>query len=289
MVKKKSREFKNLLALPLKIKNDILGVIKVENKKQEYGDNFTDNDMQLFTIIANVIALAIENARLYEQLETLLKTASSKAAHKINNQVSTYDYAYSVLKEEASKWLPNKSNLGKLADRVLENTKDLKKMTEDFKRFGKPPQPQKKLNQVNDMLQEEVENAQREPTDIQIKLEPDANIPAFNFDKGLLSENIRELLRNAKRVARGHIWVSSQLIEEENRKFARIIIEDDGQGIKEDFPIFTPFHSTRSDGTGLGLATVKDSVVAHGGEVNLNRQKGNGACFEIVLPLDKGE
>jgi len=286
--KKAQDEFRNLLALPLKIKNDTVGVIKAENKKDV--TNFSNEDLVIFETIANVIALAIENARLYEQLEKQLKAASAKAAHKINNQVTSYDYVLAVLREESVKWLlPNRAKLKKLADRIYENTVDLKKMTEDFKRFGKPLNLDKKLNDVNEVLHEEVATAKRDSPELNIQLRSDEKIPYFKFDKGVFAENIREMLRNAKRAvaeSKGQIRVSSETVEKEARKFVKITIEDDGPGISKDFPIFTPFHSSRSDGTGLGLATVKDSVEAHGGKIILIREGKKGACFEIELPIE---
>jgi len=77
------RKFRNLLALPLKIKNDkltneILGVIKVENKT--HGDCFTDADEQLFKIIANVITLAIGNAKSHEKAERQSRIISNALA-----------------------------------------------------------------------------------------------------------------------------------------------------------------------------------------------------------------
>jgi len=281
--------FRNLLALPLKIKRDTLGVIKAENKKD--APSFSNEDLVIFKTIANVIALAIENARLYEQLETqLFKTASAKAAHKINNQVASYDYVLAVLREESAKWwLPNRAKLKKLADRIYENTVGLKKMTDDFKRFGKPLLLDKKNNNVNEVLKEEVQTAKVGSPELRIDLNIDSKIPSFKFDKGLFAENIREMLRNAKRAvanSKGQIWVSSELIDKEARKFAKITIEDDGQGIDKDFPLFTPYHSSRSDGTGLGLATVKDSIEAHNGKIMLIREGKKGACFEIELPIE---
>jgi GAF domain-containing protein len=60
-------EFRNLLVVPLKIKDKVLGVIKAENKRGK--DPFSDEDRRVFEIIANVIALAIENVRLQRQSE----------------------------------------------------------------------------------------------------------------------------------------------------------------------------------------------------------------------------
>jgi signal transduction protein with GAF and PtsI domain len=72
-------EFRNGIGLPLKIKDQILGVIKAENKDPRYGDFFTDEDVNIFKTIANVIALTIENARLHQKAEEQYKRAEEQS------------------------------------------------------------------------------------------------------------------------------------------------------------------------------------------------------------------
>jgi len=70
-------------------------------------------------------------------------------------------------------------------------------------------------------------------------------------------------------------------------KRVRIFVEDSGPGVPEDERprLFTPFHTTKPDGTGLGLAYAKKVVEAMKGSIDLrNREKGGGALLEIVLP-----
>jgi signal transduction histidine kinase len=70
-------------------------------------------------------------------------------------------------------------------------------------------------------------------------------------------------------------------------KRVRIFIEDSGPGIPEtERPrLFTPFHTTKPDGTGLGLAYAKKVVETMKGRIDLrNREDGGGAVFEILLP-----
>jgi signal transduction histidine kinase len=64
-------------------------------------------------------------------------------------------------------------------------------------------------------------------------------------------------------------------------------IQDTGQGIpREQFPLlFTPFHSTKPDGTGLGLYVVQQVVMAHEGEITVMSKPDRGTTFTIALPL----
>jgi signal transduction histidine kinase len=68
---------------------------------------------------------------------------------------------------------------------------------------------------------------------------------------------------------------------------ARIVVSDTGPGIPPDkLPrLFQPFFSSRPDGTGLGLATAKRIVEAHGGKITVASEPGKGTAFTIELPL----
>jgi two-component system NtrC family sensor kinase len=69
-----------------------------------------------------------------------------------------------------------------------------------------------------------------------------------------------------------------------------VMVTDSGHGIpKEHFErLFTPFFSTKSGGTGLGLAVSYGIVKDHGGEIRVQSDIGNGAAFTVVLPLRQG-
>ncbi len=71
----------------------------------------------------------------------------------------------------------------------------------------------------------------------------------------------------------------------------RIEVHDSGPGIADDIAeqVFDPFFTTRSDGTGLGLAVVQSVILAHRGRIHLERDAGEGACFSIELPLARIE
>ena len=66
-----------------------------------------------------------------------------------------------------------------------------------------------------------------------------------------------------------------------------IEVEDDGPGISEvqQKKVFDPFFTTRSDGTGLGLAVVHSVVLGHQGEITLSSKTGQGTRFTLSFPL----
>ncbi len=108
-------------------------------------------------------------------------------------------------------------------------------------------------------------------------------------DPDALARVVRNLLDNAVRFARSRIDVA--LFPADGR--VRLTISDDGPGIPEDARelVFERFRrsdegrSRSSGGAGLGLAIVREIVVAHGGLVRIE-DRGSGACFVILLPSD---
>ncbi len=110
---------------------------------------------------------------------------------------------------------------------------------------------------------------------------------------------IINLLVNAKQAmkGRGNIWITARpAVEEdfwhmkaEETRYLAIDILDDGPGVPPEIAnlIFDPFYSTRklTDGTGLGLAQVQAFCLRAGGNVHLNRNKGQGASFTLLLPM----
>lgn len=111
----------------------------------------------------------------------------------------------------------------------------------------------------------------------------------FGSQPALVSA-INNLINNAREACRedGKISLSADFIEDEQQQqFIEISIEDNGIGIEEsDFDkILQPFYTTRSAGTGLGLAVVQSIIKAHKGIMWLDSDLGEGSTFCLRLPV----
>lgn len=282
-------EFRNLIALPLNIKEQIFGVIKVENKHKNYGDFFSAEDERIFEIIANVVALAIENARLHNKIETQLKAISAKAAHRINNQATNYDGIDLDLKNELKNPICNKHNLSSIHSRLVSTTKNLKIMIGEFKNYGKPLELQKKKCSINKIIENEAWYA-KPPSEIRIEHELDRSIPDVLIDEGRFAESIKELISNSlKAISKtdrvgGIIKITTKMKRKEDKTEVLVKVEDSGPDFPPNFPVFEPFNSTDPQSTGLGLATVKELVENHGGIIKAYTSLLGGACIEFTIP-----
>jgi signal transduction protein with GAF and PtsI domain len=287
-------EFKNLIGVPIRLKNKIIGVIKAENKKSPENLPFSDDDIESLKIIGSVIGLTLENVRLQNKIETQLKSISAKAAHRINNQASNYDGIEYELGIELSQDVFNKDVLILIKNRLKKTTENLKSMINEFKQFGKPLNINRTLCNLNKIISDEVWIAQQniESNIIMIDKELDNELPDINIDEGRFAEAIKELIRNSiKSISKtqkknGRILIKT-IYDKKNRGIV-FKIEDNGAGFPKDLIVFEPFNTTDTQSTGLGLYTVKELIERHEGSIQkFDIQKG--AVIEFRLNLQKNQ
>jgi signal transduction protein with GAF and PtsI domain len=279
--------FRNLIALPLKIKEEIIGVIKVENKKEDYGLFFDKEDENIFKIIANVVALTIKKTRLQMVNEEQLTKISLMTAHKINNILVKYDIIENKYKKLFEYDNISNEEFSKVFDDFNIVISSIKRMVDDFQKYGQPINLEKELTNINEMIKKEVSLIEGNNT-IEILTNLKDNVPDVWIDNLRISESISELINNAMNVLKINNIKGKIIIETEHiRNSVLIRVKDNGPGFPSTFKVFTPFKTTIPDGTGLGLVTVKNNIEAHGGRIELITKEEEGSCFEITLPIPK--
>ncbi len=113
-------------------------------------------------------------------------------------------------------------------------------------------------------------------------------LPLAYLDAGKLEQAVINLLLNAIEAAPngGRVTVWTKSARGNDNHSLELGVRDNGPGIdSEQRPhLFTPFYTSKSQGTGLGLSNVKRIVEAHSGEVVVRSRKGRGATFVLRLP-----
>ncbi len=125
----------------------------------------------------------------------------------------------------------------------------------------------------------------RRGSDVRASVEPPAMV--FNGDRQLLDELLTNLLKNALESKSGPVRVQLS-IQALPGGGTLLSVEDDGPGVAESIrsTLFKPFITTKSAGTGLGLAFCKKIVDEHGGEIEVARSSSlGGARFDVRLPV----
>ena len=177
-------------------------------------------------------------------------------------------------------------------DATLTEVRLLSRLVTDFLNFARP----QLLNLTQVSLREIVLRAaaevkpQLESGGIVVKVE--GEFATLTADESMLGRVFVNLLRNAAEAidsqsANRLISIEGWLDSGANRRYAHVRISDTGSGISgEDLPrIFIPFFTTKSRGYGIGLALVQKIMVAHGGDVAVERSDASGTVFHCRLPL----
>lgn len=141
---------------------------------------------------------------------------------------------------------------------------------------------------LSTLVDETVRLARRHPRVHGARIEVEAERLSLRGQATLLHQMILNLLVNAGDAAgeKGRVRVRLRREGEE----AVLTVEDDGPGVPSEVRerIFEAFFTTRDEGTGLGLLSVKACAQAHGGQVSVQDSSLGGACFGIRLPMPAG-
>ena len=208
---------------------------------------------------------------------------SMMIAHEIKNPLGIIKSSFDLLKKD-----PQDPNNTILVDYIDEEILRINGLIEDFLSFAKPTKPSFRVVDANSMLRECVERFGRMDMarDIIFKRNvPDISCLSY-LDPDLLRRAIDNLLKNAVEACdgQGTIFVDGVCGED----MWRVDIADDGCGIPEDImeTIFNPFVTTRTKGTGLGLAYTAQVIQAHSGTIQVCNRKEKGACFTVEIPRE---
>jgi len=273
----------SLLGIPLITKNKVVGVLEALNKKE---GKFTSSDENLLTVIGAQAAVAIENARLFQQSDLI-----SEFVHELRTPLASLSTAtYLMMRPEIShqqqeqiiKNIHNETlRLNSLASSFL----DLARLESGRVQF------RKSKFDVIDLLHEcrDIMASKAGEDRIQIRvIEPD-NDTNIEADRDKLKQVIWNLLSNALKYNRpnGSVILKTEVGESE----MVISVQDTGVGIPEDAigHLFEKFYRVRENenqatGTGLGLSICKKIIQGHGGTIEVKSKIGIGTNILLTLP-----
>jgi two-component system, NtrC family, sensor histidine kinase PilS len=224
-----------------------------------------------------------EQVQRSERLADLGRLAAG-LAHELRNPLASMSGSLELLRANAS--LADEDR--RLMDIVLREAERLGHLVTDFLSFARPAPPRPlavDLAEVaEDALRVFVHDRLAAGVDVQRALEP----ARAACDPDQLRQVLWNLLANAAQAC-GEAGAPRHTIRVSSGReggAAFLEVADDGPGIAESelARIFLPFHTTKPEGTGLGLATVHRIVDGHGGTVAVDSAPGRGARFRVRLP-----
>ncbi|HKF52261.1 MAG TPA: ATP-binding protein [Candidatus Acidoferrales bacterium] len=210
---------------------------------------------------------------------------SAGIAHEFKNALATISGYAQMIHNEAPT-----VETGECAGKIIEQTRSLTHVVTEFLRFARPlelAQEDFALSSVVDQVVEEVGTALSS-----VAIRTDGAFAEVSGDAGLLRQALLNLTRNAVEAASsnghpGEVTISGYEEIHGGKRWQRVAVRDNGPGIAAGNldKIFVPFFTTKSSGTGLGLAVVQKIALQHGGRVEARNQPGGGAEFDLWLPL----
>lgn len=300
-------QIRSVLAAPLLAKEELIGAIYVDTRLS--ARLFGESDLALLSAMANQAAVAIQLARLYEDLQarnrelqqalhdlqdaqdeliraerlSVVGRMASSIIHDLKNPMTTIKgYAALLGREDL-----NQEQRGRFSGIITQSVDTFVQMTQeilDYARGGGPLQPQE--IQVGDFVENLCTFIERDFSDKGLML-----IRELHYTGPLLADEIklRRALYNIASNARDAMEAGGSLTISTSRAGPGIEIRlrDTGSGIPDAIrdTLFEPFVTCgKAMGTGLGLAIAKKTVEDHGGTITVDSVLGQGATFIVRLP-----
>jgi signal transduction histidine kinase len=273
----------SLLGVPLIAKDEVVGALEAINKLE---GEFTDEDQEVLMDLAAQAAVAIENARLFQQSDLI-----AEMVHELRTPLASLRTAVHLL---LRKDVPGdqRSKVVEIIDNETTRLIDMTTAFLDLARLesGRVPFHAERFD-LRQLLEEcaVVIRPRAEEHQLSFSLEVPDHLPDLNGDRDKIKQVILNLLSNAVNynLEGGSITVQASAANGE----LLIAVKDTGQGIRQaDLAhLFDKFYRAQvteksAHGTGLGLAICKKIVEAHNGRIEVESEVGKGTTFVVHLP-----
>jgi len=229
------------------------------------------------------LAVATERAEQAEQLAALGRLAAG-LAHEIRNPLGSIQGAIELLRTGGS-LAEEDRQLCVIIEREASRLNDL---VGDMLELSRPKSPALETVDLASVARDVVILASRSGRGSDVSVRYDGlEHAAVDADPAMLRQIIWNLVRNGVQASSASEEVLVEVVLEEAARSYLLAVRDQGAGIDEAARprLFDAFYTTRSHGTGVGLAVVKRIADAHGWSVGVDSQLGAGASFTVKIPL----
>ncbi len=291
------------LIYPLKVMNHISGTIFLGKKKDH--TPFTNQEINLLSLLFDQAAFAIEHASLYEmqtdrikkmyrtvRLATLGELAAG-AAHEIRNPLTSIRSTIQYL----SKDFVNDPVKSEMITELIAEVERINKIVQGLLSFARPSELNMTEVNIEHLINQTLVllNNTLQKQKIEIQFEYFTEGTTIFGDAEQLKQIFLNIILNAIDAMSGNeseqqrtliISIERGVAIDTYNRYLLISFEDSGKGIEEKNldNIFNPFFTTKDEGTGLGLAISYGAINRHGGDIEVKSMPGKGTIFTIKLP-----
>jgi signal transduction histidine kinase len=289
----------SLLSVPLNFGGQAIGTLSVYTDAPR---QFSNEEVRILSALAELSAVAIEKARLYErvvdveeqmrQSEKLsaLGLLAAEVAHEIRNPLTVMKMLYHSLNLQFPDGDPRNRDAVIISSK-MDHLNKIVEQTLDFARNAEPRPAPVNVNQIIDDLGLLTRHKLRNQSiELVRDLQPD--LPSVMADTTQLEQAFLNLTLNAAEAMPegGKLTISSKFLPPARgatRGHVLVEFTDTGEGMTEEqqrTAFASLFNSTKPQGTGLGMAIVGKIVEAHGGELGVKSKRGKGTTISLRLP-----
>ena len=301
---------RSFVAAPLQGRNRVMGAITADYILSD--KRITKDKVDSLITFANQAGLAIENAKLYQELrlfneeleervrkatEDLKKTQeqliqssrlsalgqlSAGVAHEIRNPLTSIRILIHSLLDRLSPEDIRREDI-----EVIENEIErINQIIKQFLDFARPSKPKMERVDINQLIADTLLLLFHELVEQEVEVEQDLMpLPYILADREQMRQIFINLILNAMQAmpGGGRLKVSTAV----EGSHVRICFQDEGRGIPESIKekLFEPFFTTKEEGIGLGLSITKRIVEDHQGRIEVDSSEGEGATFAVILPV----
>jgi signal transduction histidine kinase len=295
---------KSELAAPIIIDQNVIGVLDIQQTPPQ---RLTERDMQIASAVAEQLAVALQKANLYKNLQTalvqeqnmrsqlvqaerlsLMGKLLASVSHELNNPLQTIQNALFLTRQDLEQ-----SNIRlEEMDIIAAEIDRMASLLERLRATYRPLQPEEfgpiRLNDIIEDTYRLISTYLRHKM-ISLEFHPNPELPPAAGLANHLKQVLLNLFINSVDAMPqgGHVCVDTWLVSESNE--VAFSIQDNGTGIEEDLlpKIFDPFVTNKKTGTGLGLTITHDIIKQHEGRIVVENVPTGGVKITIWLPLWK--
>jgi nitrogen fixation/metabolism regulation signal transduction histidine kinase len=253
----------------------------VWNRKDEIGDLVKEYNKMVKKLDVSAKMLA------RSEREGAWREMARQVAHEIKNPLTPMKLNLQYLQMAIEKNSPDVKNISLyVAQILLEQIEHLSQIAGDFAQFAKIGNTKKQIFDVNQMLENSITlYSTNDEVKVDTNLYPDKIM--IEADKTQVNRLFTNLLQNAVQSVPDYRKVMLEIKSELYDHKVVISIKDNGNGIRSEMvtKIFAPNFTTKTSGTGLGLAMCKGIVETLNGRIWFETKEGQWTCFFVELPL----
>jgi signal transduction histidine kinase len=282
----REKGIKSLLGAPLVAGGRLIGIVHVGTLTPR---EFTDDDVTLLQVVAERVALGIDRALVYDELVRIghvQRDFVALAAHELRSPASTVYGLAATLRARVNEL--DDATQAQLRETLYEQADRLRRLVDQLLDLSRLDSRTVEIRRTRVPLKPHLQSVVRavEPVGGDIDVRVPAELEA-DVDAAAIEHVVANLVTNALRYGAPPITVTAEC----NDRHLRIVVEDRGEGVQDDFIPFLFDRFQRSDrsrqiagATGLGLAIAQSYARAHGGDIFYMPAKPRGSRFEFVIP-----